>query len=242
MEGVLHVARGMIVGEIERGEVVVVRLDLRALGHREAEPPEDLDDLVEDPHERVHCPGEDRATWQGQIGPLGLQGLTMLLGLEADQTRRELGLESLLGPVDLLAEARAVGRGHLAESAQERRQLTRAAEHTHAHLLEGRRGSGPGDVRQGPIEDVLDPRVPRHDSQPRWAATFSASFAKAGGSETASSARIFRSSMMPAFLSPAMKTEYESPTCRHAALTRMIQRARARRFFCLRPRYAKAPA
>src|SRR5712692_10212615 len=139
-------------------------------------------------------------------------------------------------------DLRAIDGGDLAEPAQERGQLARAPEHAHAQLLECGRGSGPGDVRQGPVEDFLDPRVPCHPSQPRWAATIDASFAKAGGSETASSARIFRSSVMPAFLSPAMNTEYDRPTCRQAALMRMIQRARARRFFCLRPRYAKAPA
>ena len=46
VERVLHVARGMVVGEVERGEVVVVRLDLGPLRHREAQPLEDLDDLV----------------------------------------------------------------------------------------------------------------------------------------------------------------------------------------------------
>ena len=46
---VLHVARGMIVGEVQRREVVVVRLDLGPLRHREAEPLEDLDDLVRAP-------------------------------------------------------------------------------------------------------------------------------------------------------------------------------------------------
>jgi len=41
--------------------------------------------------------------------------------------------------------------------------------------------------------------------------------------------------LTPAFLSAAMNFEYESPTWRHAALIRTIQRDRASRFFCLRP-------
>ena len=93
-----------------------------------------------------------------------------------------------------------------AERAQQGGELARAAEHAHPHLLEVGRGAGPGDLRQGPVEDFLDPRVPGH-AQARWARAVSASLAKAVGSDTASSARILRSSVMPAFLSPAMKTE-----------------------------------
>ena len=46
----------------------------------------------------------------------------------------------------------------------------------------------------------------------RRARAASASFAKAVGSETASSARTFRSIPIPAFFSPFMNTEYESPS------------------------------
>ena len=60
-----------------------------------------------------------------------------------------------------------------------------------------------------------------------------AAFAKLA--ETASSARILRSISTPAFFNPFMKTEYDSPSWRQAALTRTIQSPRARRFFCLRP-------
>src|SRR5213078_3601418 len=52
----------------------------------------------------------------------------------------------------------------------------------------------------------------------------SASFANPWGSRTAISARTLRSSRIPALLSAAMNREYESPTCRHAALMRMIER------------------
>ncbi len=131
----------------------------------------------------------------------------MLLGLERLEPGGERLLDPFLGAVGLLADPRTVGRRDLAEPAQERRQLARAPEHAHAQRLEGGRGSGPGNVRQGPVEDFLDPRVPCHRRQARWAATIDASFAKAGGSDTASSARILRSSVMPAFLSPAMNTE-----------------------------------
>ena len=41
VEGVLHVARGVVRRDVERLEVVVVELDLRALGDLEAQPRED---------------------------------------------------------------------------------------------------------------------------------------------------------------------------------------------------------
>ena len=49
VERVLHVARGMILRDRERFEVVAVGLDLRALGDHEAELREDLLDLA--PHD-----------------------------------------------------------------------------------------------------------------------------------------------------------------------------------------------
>ena len=132
-----------------------------------------------------------------EITDSAVRQLRALVGAAANEAKREL--EALL--------ERRLEAAKDAERAQERGQLARAPEHAHAQLLEGGRGSGPGDVRQGPVEDFLDPRVPCHCCQPRWALTIDASFAKAGGSDTASSARILRSSVIPAFLSPAMNTE-----------------------------------
>ena len=92
----------------------------------------------------------------------GGEGLPVLLCLEGVLPRRQRFLEASLHLVRFLAHPRAIGGGNLAEASQERGELTGTPEHTHAHLLERRRGSGPGDIRQGPVEDVLDPRVRRH--------------------------------------------------------------------------------
>src|SRR5262244_1574419 len=149
MEGVLHVARGMVVGKVERAEVVVVRLHLGPLRHGEAEPLEDGDDLVLHADDRMHGARRGEPAGQGEIDVARGEGLAMLLRLP-------------LGEIRLLADAGPIGGGHFAEPAQQSRQLARASEDAHPHLLEGRRGSGPGDVRQGPVEDLLDPRVRRH--------------------------------------------------------------------------------
>src|SRR5215470_300594 len=162
VEGVLHVARGMIVGEIERAEVVVVGLHLGPLRHREAEPFEDGNDLFLHADDGVDGAGGGEAAGQGEIHVARGESLAMLLRLERLVARGERLLHLAFGEVRLLANARPIGGRHLAEAAKERGQLTRAPEHAHAHVFEGRRGSGPGDVRQGPVEDVLDPRVRRH--------------------------------------------------------------------------------
>src|SRR6266542_2570747 len=88
--------------------------------------------------------------------------LPMLLCLERFLPCRQGILEAALRFVRFLADPWPSGGGNLAEASQERGELTRAPEHTYAHLLERRRGSGPGDICQGPVEDVLDPRARRH--------------------------------------------------------------------------------
>src|SRR3990172_5769426 len=69
VEGVLHVPRRGIVGEVERGEVVVVRLHLGALGDGEAEPLEDGDDLVLHAGDRVDGPRGREAPGKGEVHP-----------------------------------------------------------------------------------------------------------------------------------------------------------------------------
>ena len=58
IEGVMHRPRGMAFGNVERGEIVPVVLDLRSFGDREAEVGEDLGEFVHDLGDRVH-----RSTW-----------------------------------------------------------------------------------------------------------------------------------------------------------------------------------
>ncbi len=59
-EGVVHLAGGMALGEIERGEIVVVGLDVRPLGDDEAEIGEDGGDLVDDLADRMDAAGLER--------------------------------------------------------------------------------------------------------------------------------------------------------------------------------------
>jgi hypothetical protein len=55
-ERVVHLAGRMAIGKVERGEIVVVGLDVRAFGDGEAHVGEDGGDLVDDLGDRVDPP------------------------------------------------------------------------------------------------------------------------------------------------------------------------------------------
>ena len=69
VERVVHVHRRMVGREVEREEVVPLGLDLGPDGDGEAEPPEDLDDLVDDAGDRVLGPDPAPARRHGEIEP-----------------------------------------------------------------------------------------------------------------------------------------------------------------------------
>ena len=56
VQRVVHVHRRMVRGKVQRDEVVPLGFDLGTDGDGEAEPAEDLDDLIDDPGDRVLAP------------------------------------------------------------------------------------------------------------------------------------------------------------------------------------------
>ena len=72
-EGVVHLARRMASREIQRGEIVIVGLDVRPFGDGEAEIAEDRGDLVDDLADRVDAAalGRRLAHRQRDIDRLG---------------------------------------------------------------------------------------------------------------------------------------------------------------------------
>ena len=62
IERVVHLARRMAFGEIQLGEVVVVGLDVRTFGDREAHVGEDRGELVDHLADRVDAAGFRRAS------------------------------------------------------------------------------------------------------------------------------------------------------------------------------------
>ena len=89
VEGVHHLARRVLLRDIERAEVVEVVLDVRALGHGEAHLAEDRDDLLGDLADRVDAAVGARPHRQSDVLPLGEQ-----LGVE--RRRLELALRAAI--------------------------------------------------------------------------------------------------------------------------------------------------
>ena len=83
-EGVVHLARRMAEREVERGEIVVVGLDVRPFGDGEAEIGEDRRDLVDDLADRMDAAGLERrrADGQGDVDALGFEPAGELLLLQ----------------------------------------------------------------------------------------------------------------------------------------------------------------
>ena len=99
VEGVLEAARGMVRRRVERREVVVVELDLRALGDAVAETDEDLDDLARRPgRSGATCPGARRRPGQRDVDGLGGDARSSARGRERPPARLERGLERRRGP------------------------------------------------------------------------------------------------------------------------------------------------
>ena len=136
VERVLHVARRMIARDVEGLEVVVVALDLRTLGDREAEPGEDRDDLVVDARQRMQRSLRRPAARQREIeAPSPAFGLP-LRRRRRGQPRVQEALELALGLVGGGADERALLGRQGTERSQELRQRALAAEHADAEGFE----------------------------------------------------------------------------------------------------------
>ena len=71
VEGILHIAGGVILRHVQAGEVVVIVLDLRGIGHSKAHAGEDIDDLVGDQRQRVQTTHRTGLGGQGDVHGLG---------------------------------------------------------------------------------------------------------------------------------------------------------------------------
>ncbi len=162
-ERVLHVARGMVRREVQGLEVVVVGLDLRALDHGEAEPGEDLDDLVLHPAQRMGGAERRAAAGERQVGPRRRARSHALGLLCVGETRVHERFQLALGLVGRGAHLRPLGRGQRAERAEELGESALPAEVLDADLLELGGRPGGGDRLARLPGDRVDARV-RHSS------------------------------------------------------------------------------
>ena len=204
VERVLHVARGVIRGHVERFEVVVVVFDLGSLEHLVAEAREDLDHFIANEAERVPVAELRHTAGQRDVDGIcrAARGSELLFELG------ERGLDLFLQIVGGLAERLLlVGSGGLERLHEGGGPAVAAAEPAGAQRLQRgiRTHLGQFGAEQLPRLVWTDRWVDAHHAAAALA--FSASLLNAAGSRAASSARLLRSSSMPACFRPSMNLE-----------------------------------
>ena len=136
----------MVLEEVERVEVVVDEVGLRALGDAEAEAEEDVLDLAPDGGDHVVVAGgRERRAGQRDVDDVGREPLLQLDRLELRAARLHGRLDRPARLVGALADRAALLRRQLADVAQQVRQLGLAAEEAHADLFELGGCGGGGD-------------------------------------------------------------------------------------------------
>ena len=136
----MHFARRVPGREVELGEVIVVALDVRPFGDREAHVGEDGDDLVRHLADRMDAAGLDAG---GRRGQGEVERLPLELGDErrpfqdAAARGQRLG-HRILERVDRRAPGPALLGRELAEGREQGRHRALLAERGHAHGLERR--------------------------------------------------------------------------------------------------------
>ena len=136
VERVAAVAGRVVLGDVELGEVVVGKLDLRAVKDLEAHGDEDILGLVERLVHRVPVAQLHGRAGDGHVDGLGLEpGLERLL-LELRADRLNLFLDGRADVVCDLTHDRALFRRQLAHHLQNARQLALLAEEPHAQRVQ----------------------------------------------------------------------------------------------------------
>ena len=162
-ERVVHLARRMALGEIQRGEIVIVGLDVRTLGDREAHVAEDRGDLVDHLADRMDAAAlgrrlPDRQRHVDLFGgePRGDRGI-----LEFGLARAERLGDAVLQAVDGRALGLPLLRRHRAQRLQQLGDRALLAERGNAHRLDRLLVGGRGDLgHQGIFECFHFAHVP----------------------------------------------------------------------------------
>ncbi len=203
-ERVLRVPRRVVGLEVERAEVVVVVLDLGALGDPEAHGDEDLDDLVLHLAQRMDVAARALAAGERDVDAVLAERALELGRAEGALAGGERRLKRVLHLVGKRTQRRPVRGGERPETAQDRVEGAPAPEVADADRLQLRRGPGGRYLGERRLPELCE--VGAQCGQAGAAACVratSAMRAKASGWSSASAARILRSTSTPAALSPA---------------------------------------
>ena len=136
VEGVVHGTRRMVVGRVQRGEVVEVVLDLGTVGHFEADRAEQAFDALERARHRVQAATGFAAAGQRDVERLFGEAGFQRCELDRVAARVERGFDRFLGAVDGGAGGLLLFGRQLAEALQEFGDLARLAEVAGLDLLQ----------------------------------------------------------------------------------------------------------
>ncbi len=117
-KSILHVARRMVFGNIERFEVVIIVLDIGTAGDFETHAQKDLDDLVDHQRYRVAMATLQPRPRQGDIDFFFGKGLGLGLPVDRSQSCIELLLQSAAQLIEPFAHARPFFRWQIFQTAQ----------------------------------------------------------------------------------------------------------------------------
>src|SRR5262245_24803944 len=139
-KGVLHIPRWMILGNIQRFEIVVVILDIWPAGDLESHTPKDIDDLIHHKRQRVNSSALPTRPGKGHIDPLVFERLGSRLLFDLPETLFDLFLEPFSQAIELLAGPRALLRRQIFQAPQHRSQSTATTQSLNANLFDLRLG------------------------------------------------------------------------------------------------------
>jgi len=139
----------MVLRVVERREVIPVGLDFRTVGDVEADGAENLLDALPGAADRVQAAAAAAAAGQRDIQRLLGEARFQLRQRELPAALFQRRFQALLGRVDVLAEGPAFLGRQGTQRLQQRRQFSRLAEKLRLGVLERRRVSGGGELREG---------------------------------------------------------------------------------------------
>ena len=159
IEGILHVAGGMIGGRIERREIVVVVLDLRPFKDLETHAREHVDEHILHARDGVQRADGDAAPGHGDVHRLARELFREFLFVHARLKLGKARLQFLFQGVDLLPEGGALLGRDLTDALIERRQSARPAQKAHPGVIQFlavvKIADGILDFRQKLFEDIV---------------------------------------------------------------------------------------
>ena len=155
IEGVLHVARRVICGRVERGEVVIFRLDLRPLEHLEPHARKDVDEQIFHARDGVQRPLFSAAAGHGDVHLFLFEARGELPLAETLLDRRDALFDGAPQFVDLRAERGPLALGQFPELFIQCADPSRFSQERHLRLVQRMAVAGGGELFRRFLQDLF---------------------------------------------------------------------------------------